>query len=240
VSEGGKLSSPVIKQPQAVVAAARSTGCDSISYTYVEPTVFFEYAYDCSVLAHEQGIKNIFVSNGFMSPEVLELLVPVLTAANIDLKSFKDSFYREVCGGRLQPVLDTIRFLKEKGVWVEVTTLVIPGHNDSDEELYDIAEFIASVDISIPWHVTGFYPAWKMNDVLPTPVSSLKRARDSGIRSGLSFVYTGNRPGSGEENTICPKCGRGIILRCGFRVERYSLDDGRCPACGEVIPGVWS
>lgn len=231
--------SDIFKSPEKVVAAAESSGSASISYTYVEPTVFFEYAYDCSVLALEQGIKNIFVSNGFMSPQLLEVLASVLSAANIDLKSFNDSFYRNQCGGRLQPVLETIRFLKEKGVWVEVTTLVIPGYNDSDRELDEIAGFIASVDRSIPWHVTGFYPAWKMSNVMPTPVSSLVRAREAGLRNGLYFVYTGNRPGSGEESSFCPGCGNEIITRYGFRVERNSLFGDCCPACGREIPGVW-
>ncbi len=239
VESGENFSSDTLKNPEEIVAAAVSSGCASISYTYVEPTVFFEFAYDCSVLAVTQGIKNIFVSNGFMSPQLLEVLVPVLNAANIDLKSFNESFYRKQCGGRLQPVLDTICFLKKKGVWVEVTTLVIPGYNDSDRELDEIAAFIASVDLSIPWHVTGFYPAWKMSNVAPTPVSSLVGAREAGLRNGLQFVYTGNRPGSGEESSFCSGCGNEIITRFGFRVEKNSLVKGCCPVCGRDIPGVW-
>ncbi|WP_457577679.1 AmmeMemoRadiSam system radical SAM enzyme [Desulfomarina sp.] len=239
VERGEDFPLYTLRKPEEVVAEAVSSGCASISYTYVEPTVFFEFAYDCSVLAVEEGMKNIFVSNGFMSPQLLEVLVPVLSGANIDLKSFSDSFYRKQCGGRLQPVLETIRFLKEKGVWLEVTTLVIPGYNDSDRELNEIAAFIASVDVAVPWHVTGFYPAWKMNNVAPTPVSSLVRAREAGLRNGLHFVYTGNRPGSGEESSFCPGCGKEIITRYGFRVEKNFLAGRCCPACGREVPGVW-
>ena len=139
----------------------------------------------------------------------------------------------------MQPVLDSVRLLKELGVWLEVTTLVIPGLNDSDRELSDIAAFLASIDESIPWHVSGFYPAYQMMDLVPTPVSTLKRARRIGIESGLKYVYAGNRPGSGDEDTICPACNCRVIKRHGFRVEGMLLEAGNCPECGESIPGIW-
>ncbi len=231
--------SGVEKKPEEVVAAAVDAGCRSISYTYVEPTIFLEYAYDCCVLAAEKGIKNIFVSNGYMTEQTAELLAPFLSAINIDIKSFSDSFYKKVCGARLQPVLDSVKLLKELGVWLEATTLVIPGLNESENELSDIASFLASIDTSIPWHVTGFYPTYKMMDRVPTPVSTLKRARQIGLGKGLNYVYAGNRPGSGDEDTFCPACRHRVIKRHGFRVDELLLQAGCCPECGENIPGVW-
>lgn len=234
------VASGVMKKPEEVVATAVAGGCQSMSYTYVEPTVFFEYGYDCCTLAMEKGIKNIFVSNGYMSREALTLLAPLLSAVNIDIKAFSDSFYKRVCGARLQPVLDSVKLLKELGVWLEVTTLVIPGLNDSDEELSAIASFLASLDNSIPWHVTGFYPAYRMMDVKPTSVATLNRARQIGLGEGLKFVYAGNRPGSTDEDTLCPVCSHILIARHGFRVDDVSIQAGCCPQCGEQIPGVWS
>ena len=238
-SENVEISG-VLRKPEDVVSAAVSGGCQSISYTYVEPTVFFEYGYDCCRLAVERGIKNIFVSNGYMTRESLELLAPFISAVNIDIKAFTDSFYKKVCGARLQPVLDSVRLFKELGVWLEVTTLLIPGLNDSDKELSDIASFLASIDTSIPWHITGFYPAYHMLNVEPTSVAALKRAWQIGRTKGLKYVYTGNRPGLDYEDTVCPGCNHRIIGRYGFRVDYISMQAGSCPECGERIPGVWS
>ncbi|MBW1636833.1 MAG: AmmeMemoRadiSam system radical SAM enzyme [Deltaproteobacteria bacterium] len=232
-------SSGVMKKPEEVVAAAVAAGCSSISYTYVEPTIFLEYAYDCCVLAAEKGIRNVFVSNGYMTGQVAELLAPFISAVNIDIKAFSDSFYKDVCGARLQPVLDSVKRLKELGVWLEATTLIIPGRNDSEEELGSIAAFLADIDTSIPWHVTGFYPAFKMTAAAPTSTAVLKRARQIGLDKGLDYVYAGNRPGAGDEDTFCPGCSRRIIKRYGFRVEELLLRQGCCPGCGEKIPGVW-
>ncbi len=222
-----------------VIEAALDSGAKSISYTYVEPTMFFEFALDCMKLARARGLKNIFVSNGFMSKEATESLIPYLDAINIDLKAFTDSFYHSVCGARLQPVLDSIQRMHDAGVLLEVTTLVIPGHNDSEEELQDIAEFLYSVDPAIPWHVSGFYPTYKMTDRPSTPVATLDKARKAGITAGLHYVYTGNRPGSGGENTSCPSCGIGVILRHGFSISENRLQNGCCPSCGQVIHGIW-
>ncbi len=228
-----------LRTPLDVVESAKLEGARSISYTYVEPTVFYEFAYDCASLAKKEGIRNVFVSNGFMSEEVTRELSQVLDGINIDLKAFTDRFYKEVCKARLQPVLDNIRLFHELGVWVEVTTLVIPGWNDSEQELKDIARFIKGVDPAIPWHVTAFYPTYKMTDRPRTPVETLRRAREIGLEEGIRFVYQGNVPGEGGENTYCPKCKSLLIERFGFRILENRLKDGVCPECGEKIEGRW-
>ncbi len=221
------------------MGSALAAGCESISYTYVEPTIFFEYAYDCMTLAKKEGLKNCFVSNGYMSKSAVELLTPVLDAINIDLKSFQNEFYKTICGAKLQPVLDNIRRMHDAGVWVEVTTLLIPGLNDSEEELQQIANFLVSIDSFIPWHVTGFYPTYKLTDRPPTSTESLEQAREIGIRQGLQHVYAGNRPGSGGENSTCPSCGSEVILRHGFSIQKNSLIQGKCPSCKSPIAGIW-
>jgi pyruvate formate lyase activating enzyme len=226
-------------EPETVVRNALDTGCRSISYTYVEPTIFYEYAFDTGVLAKEAGLKNIFVSNGYMQPGVTRELATFLDGINIDLKAFTDSFYRKTCGASLQPILDNIRLFHELGVWVEVTTLVIPGLNDSPGELRETARFICGIDRKIPWHVTGFHPVYKMSDRQPTDSATLKMARDIGMEEGLDFVYAGNRPGSKGENTLCPGCGYEVITRYGFSIVDYRLKNGKCPECGERIDGLW-
>jgi pyruvate formate lyase activating enzyme len=228
------------RTPDSVVEEAVGTGCASVCYTYVEPTVFYEFAYDCSLLAHERQLKNVFVSNGYMSPEVTRHLAPVLDGINIDIKGFTDNFYKTVCNARLQPVLDSVKLMHELGVWVEVTTLIIPGWNDSTGELRDIARFIHSVSPTMPWHVTAFYPTYKMMDRDPTPVATLRKAREIGLAEGLHYVYEGNIPGEGGENTYCPACGAELISRFGFSIRRNNLTDGRCSKCGEQLAGVWS
>ncbi|MGB3209516.1 MAG: AmmeMemoRadiSam system radical SAM enzyme [Desulforhopalus sp.] len=232
-------SSGVFRAPETIVAAAIAGDCQSISYTYVEPTIFFEFAYDCCVAAKLQGLRNIFVSNGYMSDDAIRMLAPVVTAINIDLKSFSDSFYKKICGARLEPVLSSIARFKELGVWLEVTTLVIPGMNDSEEELAGIAGFLAGIDPGIPWHVTAFYPTYKMSDVPPTGSRILSRARHIGFERGLEYVYCGNRPGADGENSSCPSCGAILIRRHGFQIVSNRLQAGRCPGCKTAIPGVW-
>ncbi len=228
-----------LRTPEEVVAKAVASGCQSISYTYVEPTIFFEFAYDCCVLARKQGLKNIFVSNGYMTEKATRKLAPVLDAINIDIKSFSDDFYRKICGARLQPVLDSVRLMHELGVWVEVTTLLIPGLNDSDAELREIAEFIVGLDPSIPWHVTGFYPTYKLTDRPATSAQSLQKAREIGLAAGLRHVYEGNIPGSGGENTLCSSCQTRLVGRFGYTIKENRIVDGSCPQCGERIAGVW-
>ena len=226
--------------PRQVVQDALLSGARSISYTYVEPTIFYEFAYDTGIIAKDEGLKNVFVSNGFMTEETCRNSTEFLHAINIDLKAFSDKFYKEVCKARLQPVLNSIKLMHEQGIWVEVTTLIIPGWNDSEAELREIAKFIRSVSSSIPWHVTAFHPTYEMIDRPPTPVSTLRRAREIGYEEGLRFVYEGNVPGEGGENTYCPSCNELLIERYGFTMHENHINDGKCPKCGEIIEGVWN
>ncbi|MFH1038593.1 MAG: AmmeMemoRadiSam system radical SAM enzyme [PVC group bacterium] len=225
--------------PQSLAEAARSEGCRSIAYTYTEPTVFFEYALDTARLAAAAGIKNVFVTNGYMTAEALDLVAPVLDAANVDLKSFRDEFYREICGARLQPVLDTIKRMHELAIWVEVTTLVIPGHNDSDEELQSIARYLSDLSPDVPWHVSAFYPTYRLTSAPRTPAATLQRAREIGMAAGLRYVYTGNIPGDDGENTFCHSCGKKVVERFGYRVSTVNIRDGKCFFCGAPAAGVW-
>lgn len=225
--------------PEDIVSAAARSRCASISYTYTEPTIFFEFAYDCAQRAHENGIRNVFVSNGYTGREAIKMITPYLDADNIDLKG-SDEFYKNICGARLNPVKETIRLMKEMGVWVEVTTLVIPDLNDSEKDLSEIAEFIVSVDPSIPWHVSQFYPTYKLIDKPRTPVEKLRMATKIGYESGLKYVYEGNVPGEGGENTYCPSCKGVLINRFGYEILENRLREGNCPSCNTKIDGVWT
>lgn len=227
------------RTPEHVVQDAQQHGCKSISYTYVEPTIFYEFAFDTARLAHETGIKNVFVSNGYTGKDAIREIAPYLDANNIDLKAFTDKFYKEVCGARLQPVLDTIKLMKELGVWVEVTTLIIPGWNDSEGELQDIANFIKGISPEIPWHVTRFFPTYEMTDHPPTPLKTLRRAREIGLEAGLHYVFVGNIPDVEGENTYCPSCGKAVIERAGFRIMANHLDNGTCNSCRAPLAGIF-
>ena len=227
------------REPREIVDRAVRLGCESISYTYSEPTVFFEFAYDCASLARERGLKNIFVSNGYMTPEAADLLASVIDGINIDIKAFSNEFYVSTCGGRLQPVLDNVRFFSGHGVLVEATTLIIPDLNDSDEEIGQLAEFIASVNPDMAWHVSAFRPTYKMTERPPTSAAILIKAREIGLNAGLKYVYIGNVHGGGGEDTACPSCGQTVISRYGFRIDRNLLKQGCCPHCSEPIAGVW-
>jgi pyruvate formate lyase activating enzyme len=224
--------------PEVLVDEALKSDASCIAYTYTEPTIFFELAYDTAVLARERGLRNLFITNGFISEAPLRKLASVLDAANVDLKFFRDESYRKVSRVRLDPILEAIRLYHELGVWVEVTTLVVPGLNDSDEELGQIAGFIRSVDPEIPWHVSQFYPAYKMLDRPPTPVAALERAREIGEREGLAYVYVGNVPGAQGESTFCPGCGVLLIHRRGLELIDNRVRKGACPDCGKAIAGV--
>jgi pyruvate formate lyase activating enzyme len=219
--------------PAQVVRLARQKGCQSIAYTYTEPTVFFEYAYDCAILATQAGLQNIFVTNGYMTPEMLDTIGSHLDAANVDLKGL-DAFYRQQCGARMQPVMDSIVKMHEMGVWVEVTTLVIPGYNDDDETLRTIAEFLAGVDLDMPWHISRFGPRYKLLDAPPTPVETLHRAAEIGYQAGLRYVYAGNVPGDQYEHTRCPNCGTICIHRYGYFI-RNLMTGHKCPTCGHEL-----
>ena len=225
--------------PDEIAMAAQQTHCRSIAYTYTEPTVFFEYTYHTARLAHEAGLANIYVSNGYMTREMLETIQPYLDAVNVDLKAFRDQTYRQYVGAGLQPVLDSLKEIKQRGIWLEVTTLLIPGINDDMAELKDTVEFIArELNTDTPWHISRFMPAYKMTDLPSTPVETLRRARELGLAEGLHYVYLGNVLESGSGDTLCPECGRVLIQRSGLGVRFNQIRNGGCPYCGAPIPGV--
>ena len=224
--------------PDEIVASAIATGCASIAYTYVEPTIFYELAYDTALRARAAGLRNVFVTNGFIREEPLRRLAGVLDAANVDLKFGRPESYLRMSRGRLQPVLDAIRLYHALGVWTEVTTLVIPDVNDSDSELRGIAEFIASLGPGVPWHVSRFRPAYELRDRPPTPIATLRRARRIGLDTGLRYVYVGNVPGEEGEDTYCHVCGAALIRRASFAVRSNRIRGGSCPDCGATVSGV--
>jgi len=226
--------------PEQLVDAARRTGCQSVTSTYNEPLITAEWAHAVFSLAKAAGMLTGFVSNGHGTPEVVDYLRPVMDLFKIDLKAFREASYRKV-GGRLSAVTDTIRRCHAAGLWVEVVTLVVPGFNDDERELADIATFLAGVSRDIPWHVTAFHPDYQMTDRDRTPATTLARARELGFEHGLRFVYAGNLPGSvpHAEDTLCPACGALLVERLGFRVGRNRVQGGACPDCGAGVPGVW-
>lgn len=223
---------------EEIVRLALSNKCKSISYTYTEPTIFFEYAFETAKLAKENGLYNCFVTNGYMTKECIQGIRPYLDAANIDLKFFKESSYKNVCAATLEPVKNSIHLMRELGIWVEVTTLLIPGENDSDEELKGIAEFLAGVDKNIPWHISRFHPDYKFADHKATPVETLKKAQSIGVRAGLKFIYVGNVFGWGND-TYCPDCKKLLIKREGFSVSGYNIKNGECGYCTATISGLF-
>ncbi len=223
---------------EEVVHEAYHTGCSSISYTYTEPTIFFEFAYDCAVLAKAKSLRNVFVTNGFMTKECLDEMKGVIDAANVDIKAFTEDFYKKVCGARLSPVLKAIERMRALGIWVEITTLLIATLNDSEDEIRAIAKWICGVDKNMPWHISAFHPAYRMPDIPPTPQKTIERARDIGIEEGLRYIYTGNIPGLKGESTFCYNCGELLIERWGFTVKKNLVKGKACPFCGAEIHGV--
>jgi len=236
ISQGPKITGRIEGEnvsPKQIVETAKSRKLPSISYTYTDPIVFSEYALDTMKLAKKQGIKNCWVTSGFFSKKLLERVSPYMDAANVDLKYFSDKDYIKYSGGRLQPVLDTLKGLKKKGIWVEVTTLVIPTINDSEKTLKAIAKFIKNeLGKETPWHVTQFCGAisWKFQDLPDTSVATLAKVRKIGIKEGLEYVYVDNVPGVEGESTFCPKCGSKVIKRIGYSIKRYDKN-GKCPKC---------
>ena len=226
-------------QPEDIIAAAKGYGCRSISYTYTEPTVFFEYALDTARLAKGSGLGNVFVTNGYMTPEALETIQPYLDACNVDLKSFQEEFYKKMCQAQLEPVLESIRLMHSLGIWVEVTTLVVPGQNDTEEEMAQIAEFIVSVNPDIPWHVSRFHPDYLYGEGTPTPVQTLKAAYSIGKKTGLRYIYIGNVWGESED-TLCPRCQKIVIRRRGFETRSLAIRKAACAHCGEPIAGMFA
>ncbi len=227
--------------PEELVAIARQRRSQSIAYTYNEPTVFFEYTYDVARLAKEHDIRNVYVSNGYMSLECLEMITPYLDAINVDLKGYTDALYTRYTGAHLEPVKRNIAFIaQETDIWIEVTTLVIPGLNDADEELRAAAEWLASVDPDMPWHISAFHPSYKMLDRVRTPVETLERAYKIGKDAGIKHVYVGNVRDPGKESTYCPVCGTRLVQRTGYSIHTLWSKPGTCPSCGKGIAGVWA
>jgi len=224
--------------PAAVVTAALKANCRSIAYTYTEPTVYFEFAYETAKLAQAKGLANVFVTNGYMTAEALQMIAPYLDAANVDLKAFDDTFYKTYCGAKLTPVKETLTLMKALGILVEVTTLIIPGLNDDSKALDRLAHFLVDdLGPDTPWHISRFHPTYRLTDRSPTPVKTLLKARAIGMRAGLQYVYTGNVPGEASENTFCPGCEDVLIERRGFHIRKYAVEAGRCPHCGTTIVG---
>lgn len=241
IAHTNKINSSIYVSPQEMVNLALKYNTKSISYTYNEPSIFYPYARDVGILAKEMGLKNIFVTNGFESIYEIEDMKNWVDACNVDLKSFKKEYYKKVLKGNLEYVLDTIKRLKEANIFQEITTLIIPNDNDSTKELTQIAEFIASVDTNIPWHITRFHPDYKVTNKNPTPIETLIKAYEIGKKAGLKFIYLGNV--AMPVITYCPKCNEELIVRSIYKVEKNILkikdNKGYCPICNEEIPGIW-
>jgi len=226
--------------PEKLVNQALQSNCASIAYTYTEPTIFFELALETAKLAREKGLLNLFVTNGFMSPEVIHAASPYLDGANVDLKAFNNNFYKTICGGRLDPVKQNLILMKSLGILVEVTTLIIPGHNDDRHEINDMATFIAGeLGRETPWHLSRFYPRHGMSHLSPTPDASLKMALQAGKDAGLRYVYIGNAPGLGHEDTHCHSCGAILIKRLAYSTDNRMTTPGICPSCSTEVHGIF-
>jgi len=221
--------------PEDIVETAVRAGLPSISYTYTEPTIFIEFVLETMRLARRKKLKNIWVTNGYSSNEVLKKVIPYLDAANIDIKGFTEEFYNKICGAKLKPVLETAKVMKRGGVWLEITTLIIPEQNDTAEHYQGIAEFIAKdLGKETPWHIFKFFPTYKLEDLPPTPPSSLVEAREFGKKAGLSYIYLGNLSLPEHETTFCPKCGAEMIERASYGIKCYH-NDGKCAECDEDL-----
>jgi len=227
--------------PEMMVKLAQETKSRSIAYTYVEPTIFFEYMSDIAGLARKAGLLNVCHSNGFINPDPLKQLCKWMDAANVDLKGFSEGFYQEVCGGELAPVLETLKTLRREKVHLEITNLVIPTKNDDMAVLKEMCLWIRKeLGADTPIHFSRFYPLYKLKTLPPTPVSTLEKAREVALSAGLEYVYVGNVPGNQAENTFCPKCKKVVIQRTGFMVSEVRLKEGKCSSCGRPIPGIWT
>ena len=238
ISQEHKIDTNTIVTKEQMVALALKYECKSISYTYNEPTIFYPYAKDIGLLAKEYNLKNIFVSNGFESKEVIEDMKDWVDAINVDLKSFNSDYYKKVLKGGLEELKDSLKLMVKNGIWVEVTTLVIDGINSTPKELREIAKFIANeLGTHIPWHLSAFHPDYKMDKHSPTKLKSLTDAYEIGVKAGLKYIYLGNVPVPSE--TYCPKCEESLIFRKYFDVTKNILKDGKCPKCNTEIEGIW-
>jgi len=242
ISQAPKPQNPIVGQkttPQKIVQAALENNCRSIAYTYTEPTIFLELALPTMKLAKKNGLFNVWVSNGYMSSYTLDLITPYLDAINVDLKSFSEEFYQKICGAHLEPVLKNLKEIFKRKIHLEITTLIIPGLNDSVKEIKQIAEFIKNeLSANVPWHISRFFPAYQLANVPPTPAQIIHKAYQIGKKIGLNFVYTGNIPGNhingiATESTICPLCHNIVIGRVGFKIVSYNINNkGNCQFCG--------
>jgi pyruvate formate lyase activating enzyme len=238
VEEESRITGDLVS-PEQLVALAQKNNARSISYTYTEPTVFFELVLETSRLARVAGLKNVLVSNGYMTRKALSLLGPFLDGANIDLKSFRDDFYRKYCSARLEPVLETIAAMKDMGIWVEVTTLLIPGLNDELGEIKGLISFLLNIGEDLPWHVSRFFPQFQLADIPPTEAAAIHACLQNAEEQGLKFPYGGNLPDSRWSHTRCPSCREILIERAGYCVKNIGLDSGCCRFCGARVPGTW-
>ena len=226
--------------PEDVVKTAVTSDCSIISYTYSEPSIFYEYMLDTAIIAHEKGIKNTSITNGHLNPQPLKKLCKYLDAANVDLKGFSEDFYMKITGGRLQPVLDAIKIMKENGVHVEITNLIIPGSNDTDDMIIKLCKWIINnTGENTPIHFSRFFPRYKLKNLQPTPKRTLERARKIALDSGMNYVYVGNLPAEAAEDTFCHNCHKLLIDRTGYQINSMNIKNGRCKFCNTEIPVVW-
>lgn len=227
--------------PESVVEACLRNKCESIAYTYSEPTVFYEYVYDTARIARAKGVKNVYKSNGFINEQPLRMLSKYLDAANIDLKGFTEDTYLKLNSGKLAPVLRTLQVLKEEGVWLEITNLIIPSWTDDLNIIRDMCKWLVANKLDeCPLHFSRFSPLYKLTQLPATPIATLQRAREIALNAGMKFVYVGNVPGTNLENTLCPKCKKTVVERKGFVLIQNNIVDGKCRFCGQQIAGVWS
>ncbi|MBU3911457.1 MAG: AmmeMemoRadiSam system radical SAM enzyme [Candidatus Omnitrophica bacterium] len=226
--------------PQEVINKAIDAKCRTIAYTYSDPIIFFEYAADTGRLAHKNGLLNVWVTAGYINPEPLKEALTFVDAANIDLKGMTEDFYRTMSGGTLRPVLNTIKTMKDRGVWVEITNLVVPTYNDTREDFSKLSGWIAdNVGVETPLHFSKFWPMYQLKNLPPTPEDVLTRAREIAMSKGIQYVYVGNIPGHDGNNTYCPVCKKIVIARRGYMILEYNIVNGKCRFCNHRIPGKW-
>jgi pyruvate formate lyase activating enzyme len=222
--------------PEEIVEDALKNHCSSIAYTYTEPTIFFEYAYETSKLAYQSGLRNLFITNGYMTYDALDTIAPYLDGVNVDLKGWSEEYYSNLCQAHLKPVVNSIKYIRKLGIWLEITTLIIPQEHDTESELEGIAKFIAETGVDIPWHISRFHPGYQLIHHQATPLATLEKAKEIGMKNGLRYIYLGNVPA--DKNTYCPQCGELLIERSP-EGNKVNLKNSTCPSCNFLIQGVW-